>query len=115
MANYDLDYALSRLRDAIDYAETDGDFTPARKWVNEVEKSAKEEKEESEYLDRKAVKELDDATNALAAHYDTIKADMDEKLQAVEKEPYEDESQLSDEYLSSRPTVAPDLRSILIG
>lgn len=33
---YDLDYALSRLRDAIDYAEQTGEFTQARKWVNEV-------------------------------------------------------------------------------
>lgn len=38
---YDLNYALSCMRDAIDYAEMDGDFQPARKWLNELEKSIK--------------------------------------------------------------------------
>ena len=42
MATYDLDYALAQLRQAIDYAEMDGDFQPARKWLNEVETAAKE-------------------------------------------------------------------------
>jgi hypothetical protein len=34
---YDLDYALFRLREAIDFAELEGDFQPARKWTHEVE------------------------------------------------------------------------------
>jgi hypothetical protein len=42
MACYDLDYALQRLRDAIDFAEIEHDFVPLRKWVNEVEKSSRE-------------------------------------------------------------------------
>lgn len=42
-AVYDLDYALHRLIDAIDYAEMNKDFQPARKWAHEVEKSARME------------------------------------------------------------------------
>ena len=42
MTTYDLDYALRCLRDAIDYAEQTGDFISARKWVNEVEKAARD-------------------------------------------------------------------------
>lgn len=42
MACYDLDYALQRLRDAIDFAEIEHDFVPLRKWANEVEKSGRE-------------------------------------------------------------------------
>lgn len=42
MACYDMDYALQRLRDAIDFAEIEQDFVPLRKWVNEVEKSGRE-------------------------------------------------------------------------
>jgi len=42
MANYDLDYALEHLRQAIDYAEIEGDFWPARRWMIEVEKSIEE-------------------------------------------------------------------------
>jgi hypothetical protein len=36
MACYDMDYALQRLRDAIDFAEIEHDFVLLRKWVNEV-------------------------------------------------------------------------------
>jgi len=39
MAYYDMDYALHRLRDAIDFAEIEHDFVPLRKWANEVEES----------------------------------------------------------------------------
>jgi hypothetical protein len=42
MACYDMDYALQRLRDAIDFAEIEHDFVPLRMWVNEVEKSGRE-------------------------------------------------------------------------
>lgn len=45
---YDLDYAISRLRDAIDYAEITKDpedFVTIRKWVNEVELSSSELKD----------------------------------------------------------------------
>jgi hypothetical protein len=34
MACYDMDYALQRLRDAIDFAEIEHDFVPLRKWAN---------------------------------------------------------------------------------
>jgi len=34
---YKFDYAVKRLRDAIDYAEQTGEFQQVRKWVNEVE------------------------------------------------------------------------------
>jgi hypothetical protein len=39
MACYDFDYAIQRLRQAIDFAEIEHDFVPLRKWVNEVEQS----------------------------------------------------------------------------
>jgi hypothetical protein len=39
MACYDMDYALQRIRDAIDFAEIEHDFVPLRKWANEVEES----------------------------------------------------------------------------
>jgi hypothetical protein len=37
-----MDYALQRIRDAIDFAEIEQDFVPLRKWANEVEKSGRE-------------------------------------------------------------------------
>ena len=39
MASYDFDYAILILRQAVDFAEIEGDFVPLRKWVNEVEES----------------------------------------------------------------------------
>jgi len=36
-ATYEFEYAMQRLRDAIDYAQTDGDFQQARIWSNHVE------------------------------------------------------------------------------
>jgi hypothetical protein len=39
MASYDFDYTILILRQAIDLAEIEHDFTPLRKWVNEVEDS----------------------------------------------------------------------------
>jgi hypothetical protein len=41
-APYDIFYAIEMLRQAIDYAEADGDFRQARKWANEVEYSAEQ-------------------------------------------------------------------------
>lgn len=38
---YSIDYAIKMLRQAIDFAESDGDFAPLRKWANEVELSAR--------------------------------------------------------------------------
>ena len=38
-ATYEFEYAMQRLRDAIDYAQTDGDFQQARIWSNHVEKA----------------------------------------------------------------------------
>jgi hypothetical protein len=37
-----MDYALQRIRDAIDFAEIEQDFVPLRKWANEVEKPGRE-------------------------------------------------------------------------
>ena len=42
MASYDFDYAIQRLRQAIDFAEIEHDFVPLRKMVNEVEASGHE-------------------------------------------------------------------------
>jgi hypothetical protein len=42
MANYDFDYAIQILRQAIDLAEIEHDFVPLRKWVDEVEQSGRE-------------------------------------------------------------------------
>ena len=42
MANYDFDYAIESLRQAIDFAEIEHDFVPLRKMVNEVEASGHE-------------------------------------------------------------------------
>jgi hypothetical protein len=42
MANYDFDYAIGSLRQAVDFAEVEHDFVPLRKWVNEVEQSGHE-------------------------------------------------------------------------
>ena len=42
MTNYDFDYAILLLRQAIDFAEIEHDFVPLRKWVNEVEESGHE-------------------------------------------------------------------------
>jgi hypothetical protein len=42
MASYDFDYAIQLLRQAVDFAETERNFTPLRKWVNEVEQSGLE-------------------------------------------------------------------------
>ncbi len=39
MACYDFDNAMLILRQAVDFAEIEGDFVPLRKWVNEVEQS----------------------------------------------------------------------------
>jgi hypothetical protein len=36
-STYEFSYAIQRLRDAIDYAQTDGDFQQARIWSNHVE------------------------------------------------------------------------------
>ena len=38
-STYEFSYAMQRLRDAIDYAQTDGDFQQARIWSNHVEKA----------------------------------------------------------------------------
>ena len=42
MACYELDYALERLRSAIDFAEMERDFVPVRIMANEVENSCRE-------------------------------------------------------------------------
>lgn len=34
---YSFDYALKMARQSVNFAESDGDFTQARKWLNEVE------------------------------------------------------------------------------
>ena len=39
MACYDFGYAMLILRQSIDFAETEHDFAPLRKWANEVEQS----------------------------------------------------------------------------
>jgi len=39
-ATYPLEYAIKMLRDAVDFAEQEGVFSHARKWIGEVEKSA---------------------------------------------------------------------------
>lgn len=39
MAYYDFDYTIQILRQAIDFAEIEGDFAPLRKWVDDVEQS----------------------------------------------------------------------------
>lgn len=38
-ATYEFDYAMRRLRDAIDYAEQERDFQEARIWANRVEEA----------------------------------------------------------------------------
>ena len=38
-ATFEIEYALACLRDAIDLAYIEGDFAPARRWVNEIEKT----------------------------------------------------------------------------
>lgn len=42
MACYDFDYAVRGLRQAIDFAEIEGDFVPLRKWAREIELSGHE-------------------------------------------------------------------------
>jgi hypothetical protein len=42
MACYNFDYAMLILCQAIDFAEIEKDFTPLRKWANEVEQSGRE-------------------------------------------------------------------------
>jgi hypothetical protein len=42
MACYDIDHALFRLRDAIDFAEMEQDYIPARLWAYRLEQSIKE-------------------------------------------------------------------------
>ena len=42
MAYDDFDYAIRSLRQVIDFAETEHDLTPLRKWANEVEHSVHE-------------------------------------------------------------------------
>lgn len=39
MACYDFEYAMQMLCQSIDFAETEHDFVPLRKWANEVEQS----------------------------------------------------------------------------
>jgi hypothetical protein len=39
MASYDFEYAMQMLCQSIDFAETERDFVPLRKWADEVEKS----------------------------------------------------------------------------
>ena len=39
---YDLEYALRRLNDAIDYAEIEMDFIGLRKWYHEVKQTSLE-------------------------------------------------------------------------
>lgn len=44
-ATYELDYALARLRDAVNLTEAEGEgFEAIRKWINEVEEAAKAER-----------------------------------------------------------------------
>lgn len=46
MNTYDLDYAIYRLQDAVDYTEETGDpqgFAAIRRWILEVERSVKDE------------------------------------------------------------------------
>lgn len=40
---YDLDYAIFRVRDAVDFAEKEGNFQPLRKWLYELEKTIESE------------------------------------------------------------------------
>ena len=42
MSSYNFDYTILILRQAIDFAEIEGDFAPLRNWVNEVEESGHE-------------------------------------------------------------------------
>ena len=42
MACYDFEYAMQMLCQSIDFAETEHDFVPLRKWANEVEQSGHE-------------------------------------------------------------------------
>jgi hypothetical protein len=42
MACYDIDYALLRLRQAIDFAEMEQDYMPARLWAHRLEQSIDE-------------------------------------------------------------------------
>ena len=42
MACYDFDYTIQMLRQAVDFSETEHDFVPLRKWVNDVEQSGHE-------------------------------------------------------------------------
>ena len=58
MACSDMDYALQRLRDAIDFAEIEHDFVPLRKWANEVERSGREMGAVELRLNRPASQEL---------------------------------------------------------
>jgi hypothetical protein len=39
MVCYDFDYAMQMVRQSIDFAETEHDFVPLRKWAHEVEQS----------------------------------------------------------------------------
>ena len=41
MSSYDFDYTIQILRQAIDFAEVEQDFTFLRQWVNEVEQSGR--------------------------------------------------------------------------
>ena len=45
MANYDFDYALWMLRQAIDFAEIEHEFMPLRKWAQIAERSVQEMEE----------------------------------------------------------------------
>jgi hypothetical protein len=38
----DLDYIAKMLRQAVDFAEAEGDFKPVRRWINELEKTINE-------------------------------------------------------------------------
>lgn len=58
MAYYDFDYTMQILRQAIDFAETERDFVPLRKWANEVEKSSCEMKAIASWLNHPAGKDF---------------------------------------------------------
>ncbi len=42
MTSYDFDSSIESLRQAVDFAEIEGDFVPLRKWANEVAQSGHE-------------------------------------------------------------------------
>jgi len=58
MACYELDYALERLRSAIDFAEMERDFVPLRIMANEVENSCREYREVETRLNQPAGRDV---------------------------------------------------------